>query len=212
MNLTLRISSSEKRLIKHLELFFKSHYPDDTLVSHGLLHHRRVWDYAKDLIKCVYREKEMTDPLLTDKLLIACYLHDIGMTIETGEKHGCHSRAFCEIFLTQNNLDNSLYADVLQAVEDHDNKEFTGNAARSEILNILTTADDLDAFGMTGVERYLEIYRLRGITGSEAGARILENSHNRFRNFEQYFGKYPELFEKHKNRYMILVDHFSSCY
>jgi HD superfamily phosphodiesterase len=204
------IKNSEEAFIPLLENFFKKNYSKDKLISHGLDHHRRVWDYAKELL--CYREKDGNefDLMFTQKLLIACYLHDIGMSIDTGVKHGHHSRALCIKFLREQNLDESDYEDLLSAIEYHDNKEYPGIKDQDLLLTILSVADDLDAFGETGISRYLEIYNERGIDTVCLGKTIRDNARKRFENFEKNFRKYPALVEKHRKRYLVLDIYFKT--
>ena len=58
----------------------------------------------------------------------------------------------------------------------------------NDLLNILSVADDLDAFGYTGIYRYSEIYLTRGISPKEIGNLIRENASRRYHNFEKIFG------------------------
>jgi len=44
------INSIEKSHKKQIENFFLTIYPLNQLISHGLSHHRRVWENAKELI------------------------------------------------------------------------------------------------------------------------------------------------------------------
>jgi len=51
MDLNGSIESAEKKYKQILEDFFISVYTEKHLSSHGIDHHRRVWNYAKDLIR-----------------------------------------------------------------------------------------------------------------------------------------------------------------
>jgi len=198
-----------KTLKPELENFFSRHYPAETLRSHGLDHHRRVWEYAKELLK--YKESDglCFDRTFIQKLMIGCYLHDIGMSIDPGIRHGRHSRELCKRFLKDQNLKETDYQDLLQAVESHDDKEYSGSAGNDMLSTLLTIADDLDAFGETGISRYLEIYRERGIEKEILGKAICENAEKRFRNFGKVFSKHTSLVEKYRERYRVLIDYFS---
>ncbi len=153
--------------------------------------------------------KDISDPLFVEKLLIACYLHDVGMAIDTGSKHGHLSRKICEDFIFQEKIDPADYADLLEAIENHDNKEYKGNQQDNRLLLYLTVADDLDAFGYTGILRYADIYLERGVSLTDLGGMVMENSGKRFQNFEKAFSDYPELVEKHRTRYQVLLRFFS---
>ena len=127
------------------------------------------------------------------------------MSVEKGERHGGHSSSICSEFLKQNSLHASDYQDVLEAIKHHDDKDYGATPVENKIFYILTAADDLDAFGTDGAERYLEIYRLRGIQEDKINEKIIANALNRFRNFELNYSLFPDLISKHKRRYEALV-------
>jgi hypothetical protein len=131
------------------------------------------------------------------------------MSVDTGVRHGHQSRELCVRFLKENNLKESDYDDVLQAIENHDNKEYRDSAAKFDLLTILSTADDLDAFGFTGIYRYVEIYLARDMGMEQIGHRVMENATKRFDNFEKLFGFSYSILQKHKKRYNILINFFS---
>jgi hypothetical protein len=206
MDLTDIIFKTEEKYISSVEAFFHEKWGDTKLWSHDLSHHRRVWSYAKELLQ--YRD--ISDPLFVEKLLIACYLHDAGMAIDPGSKHGVTSRKLCKDFLVKNKMNLSDYQDVLDAIVNHDNKEYIESPAGNNLLLLLTVADDLDAFGYTGILRYADIYMQRGVSQDNLGRLVLENSEKRFRNFEKVFMGIPKLVDRHRNRYMILQEFYSA--
>ncbi len=201
------IKSSEERLQQQLEEFFICKWQLTRLWSHDISHHQRVWGYAKELLGL---SESVIDQSFTDKLLIACYLHDLGMTVDAGEKHGIHSMKLCEEFLSENEMDSANFADLLQTIENHDKKDYNGSPSHNKLFLMLSVADDLDAFGETGIARYQEIYLARGIKPEDIGPLILENAARRFRNFETSFSQYPKLIEKYRKSYMELHDYFQS--
>ncbi|NMC38485.1 MAG: HD domain-containing protein [Bacteroidales bacterium] len=222
MNLNNLISGSEKRYRKKLENFFTLKWGDTFLWSHGLDHHKRVWHYAKELLAASasvvagrnkFSETNVSDEpgnIDTDKLIMACYLHDLGMAADKGTRHGYLSREFGRIFLDEERLKIHEFTDLLDALEFHDNKEYKNDPSTgNELLKILSVADDLDAFGYIGIYRFLEIYLARRIDASVIGSEILKNAAGRFRYFEINYRHYDELYKKHKKRYMILDDFFS---
>jgi HD superfamily phosphodiesterase len=143
------------------------------------------------------------------KTMIACYLHDLGMTITTGVDHGVHSRNLAAEFLSELSMDLPGFTDMLDAIEKHDNKEYSsGPEEKNKILVILSAADDMDAYGHIGIYRYLEIYIERGVPPEKIADEIRKNAANRFRNLESQFGNYSALIEKHRKRYLILDDFF----
>jgi hypothetical protein len=150
----------------------------------------------------------ISDPTLPFKLIIVCYLHDIGMSVDPGIRHGHHSRDLCLTFLERNNLNKNDYQNVLLAIENHDNKEYYSFDGFYDLLTILSVADDLDAFGFTGIYRYSEIYLTRGINPLEIGNLIRENAAKRFDNFNKTFGFSEELRHKHEKRFDTLITFF----
>jgi HD superfamily phosphodiesterase len=96
MNLNNLVSGSETKYRKKPELFFTRKWGDTMLWSHNLDHHRRVWHYAKELLAASEvtsagknessETNEFAGPgkIDTDKLIMACYLHDLGMSASSG--------------------------------------------------------------------------------------------------------------------------------
>jgi hypothetical protein len=208
MNLTEAIESAELRFKQILEDFFISVFDEKDLSSHGIYHHRRVWSYARELLFIHNRKSNSDLSHLPVKLIIACYLHDIGMSVDQGTRHGKHSKEFCLQFLAENNLKKDDFFDVLETIENHDRKDYSTETVISDLLDILSVADDLDAFGYAGIFRYSEIYLKRGIPPSEIGYLILKNAAMRFDNFVRTYADCSEYIHKHKIRYDILDSFF----
>jgi hypothetical protein len=208
MNLTALVESAELRLKQVLEDFFVSLYDEKNLISHGIDHHRRVWNYAKELLTTRLIQSKLRPACDPSKLIIACYLHDIGMSVEPGPRHGILSRELCHQFLKKYNLPEYLYEDVLDTIENHDRKDYTSKSGSKDLLTVLSVADDLDAFGFTGIYRYSEIYLTRGINQAQLGHLILENAEMRFKNFEDIYGFQNFYVKFHRKRYGILTDFF----
>lgn len=197
-----KLTAAERIYKPLLEDFFIQTWGPTILYSHDIEHHRRVWKYAGELFLSAG-----PDDLHAEKLIVASYLHDLGMATDRGERHGSASRELCKSFLERNKMDILLYSDVLDAIANHDDKEYKNPSANnSHLLRILSAADDLDALGHIGVYRYLEIYLARGIDPGIIGYEIIRNASVRFANFESGFVNYPSLVEKHKLRFLILHD------
>jgi hypothetical protein len=209
MNLTDTSESAELKFKQILVDFFISVYDEKSLTSHGIEHHRRVWNYAKELTELTEVPDLKHDIINPRNLIIACYLHDIGMSVDPGLRHGHHSRDMCIRFLEMNHLEKSDFQDVLLAIEKHDNKEYKTSSGIIDLLTILSVADDLDAFGLTGVYRYSEIYLRRGIRPEEIGYKIMKNADGRFENFKNIFGFSEKLLQKHRMRYKTLINFFT---
>jgi len=208
MNLIDIIESAELKLKQLLEDYFIATYNNLALSSHGIDHHRRVWQYSRELLPLFADKKVAILNNLPSKLIIASYLHDIGMSVETGIRHGKYSKDLCINFLTKNNLPIDNYQDVLEAIEHHDRKKYSTRKSGNNILTILSLADDLDAFGFIGIYRYLEIYLVRGITTENIGNMIIVNAKQRFDNLLNTFTANDELVQKHERRYRILNNFF----
>jgi len=202
------INSIEKSLKQQIETFFLSVYPVSHLVSHGLEHHRRVWEYAKELISNSGISQDESDPLFFRKIMIACYFHDIGMSADPGVRHGAISREQCTIYLRSNGISPIEHKDTLEAIEHHDNKEYTSLPSDNKILTILSVADDLDAFGFIGIFRYIEVYLERNVPAEEIGYLIMENASRRFDNFVNIFGSSSEYVQMQRIRFEVLVNFF----
>ncbi len=209
MNLTSQIESAELQFQQLLEDFFISIYDERLLPSHGIDHHRRVWHHAKELLKIFpFRNNDLA-LRLPSKLIIACYLHDIGMSVDQGIRHGQFSKAICNTFLKENKLIEEDYYDVLETIENHDLKDYSEYKAYNELHTILSAADDLDAFGFTGIYRYAEIYHLRGVKPDEIGKSIKVNASKRFDHFIRTFGKNSSQANQQRIKYKILDDFFT---
>jgi len=210
MNLAVKIESAEDKYRQILEEYFIKTWGDTALFSHDIEHHRRVWHYAKELLSEAGTNEKNIIPFSIDKLLIACYLHDLGMAIDAGESHGIISSNLFREFINENGLSESEFADAITAISVHDNKENISADSFPDLISFLTIADDLDAYGYIGILRYLEIYLLRGISPSEIGYKIRDNAAKRFARFRSVFGNNPELFKKNEVRFKLLDDFFYS--
>jgi HD superfamily phosphodiesterase len=210
MPLSEKIASSESLYKKILEEFFSGISDSSFLPSHGIDHHKRVWYYAKEIMKKLEIHGFAFEESLTCKLIIACFLHDSGMAIDTGFKHGPEGRKICERFLKEQNLSITEFTDVLEAIENHDNKEYSVINRPDNLLTILCVADDLDALGFIGIYRYLEIYIKREMPLQDIGDLIIKNSENRFQNFLNTYGFNAGFVEEHTKRYAIVSSFFNS--
>lgn len=209
MDLAETIISAENKYRQILEDFFLKTWSATVQSSHNIDHHRRVWHYAKELLAVATDLQIISNPVQPEKLIIACYLHDIGMSTDPGIKHGRHGSELCREFLAKNHINNTDFGEVLHAIENHDDKDYSDPSAPDPLLAILSVADDLDAFGRIGIFRYSEIYLTRGVPPNLTGYRIIENAGKRFRNFETLFGRSAAVFKKHQQRYLLLDDFFN---
>lgn len=195
--------------------YLHSLYSNVHLPSHDMSHHQRVWTYSKELLGEIHAESTMLQ-FTEEQVLVACMFHDTGLVVDASERHGHQSKVFCQQFLN-NNSEPSLLGieEVLHTIHHHDDKSLKPQSSFTKVteltlLDIVSTADDLDAFGLVGVIRYLEIYALRGISFDEMPKRIIPNLQNRFENFRFKFSAFPNLIEKHQKRYLLTSDFFKS--
>jgi len=155
------------------------------------------------------------DQTTISQALIACMFHDTGLIKDSSENHGFQSRLYCEQFFSTNpvlSIENKEI--VLSAVELHDDKslkDFNDSNLNSfqDIHSLVSAADDLDAFGLIGVFRYLEIYLIRGIPLRELPAKVMVNLQNRFINFEKGFSVMSQFVESNRVKYLVAYNFFS---
>jgi hypothetical protein len=209
MNQTVSVESAELMFKQILEDFFVSVYDEKHLPSHGIDHHRRVWAYAKELLFVPFGEYNTLPDCDPSRLIIACYLHDVGMSLEPGPRHGRHSRELCTRFLDEYKLNLDEYEDVLHAIENHDIKDYQSESLRNDLMTVLTVADDLDAFGFTGIYRYSEICLTRGLTPVQTGPLIIDNAGRRYENLEKLYGPDNNFVRNNRKRYEILINFFT---
>ena len=183
------------------------------LPSHDHLHHYRVWSYAKDLMIMLEESGCRISPELPQQLILAAFFHDTGLIYTHDEKHGLESRRLCEEFFRKG--DHPLpegFSEILYAIEHHDDKSLRVRSITGEpelqVLRILSTSDDLDAFGYTGIYRYAEIYLCRRINPKELPVRILENLNNRFNNLKSIFGPLTHFIDRQEIRYWITYEFY----
>ncbi len=138
-------------------------------------------------------------------------LHDTGMSITLSARHGHESRRLAEHFFEETGPP-PLRGAILEAIERHDEKDYRHRIDTStptgRILMPLAIADDLDAFGHTGIFRYFEIYALRRLPPDTMAPRIVDNLDKRFANMRPALEKVPALLRHHEERYHITRDFF----
>jgi HD superfamily phosphodiesterase len=194
-----------------LSSYCKKLFKEVFLPSHDHLHHHRVWAFAKQILNVLNDSGQKIPSILPEQLIIACFFHDTGLTVTTDERHGTESRRLLKKFgtLKVGTLESQplKFQTILDAVEHHDDKSFTGQKGNSAIepglLDILTAADDLDALGVIGIYRYAEIYLLRGITPEELPMRVLSNLKDRMDKFQTTFREYPDFTKIHLERFDV---------
>jgi len=178
--------------------------------SHNHLHHTRVWDNAALLLGRLYEAGIVTDPGMAEKAIIAAFFHDTGLTVNRGPDHGRESRQLCSAFLETTGITGADRLEILNAVEMHDNKNYPGHSDPASLAAILSVADDMDAFGETGIGRYEEIYSMRGIPAGEIPGMIVPNVMSRLSHLESTYHMFPDLVEEMRDRAITVINHFTS--
>lgn len=185
-------------------LFQDAHMP-----SHDHLHHARVWENASILLSKLSDAGMVTDRFMAEKAIIASFFHDTGLTVNTGPDHGRESRHLCGRFLNNTDLPENERSEILDAVEKHDDKDYSGSSDPATLAAILSVADDMDAFGADGIERYIEIYSLRGITEDDLPSMVISNVTSRLRHLASTYGMFPDLVESQRKRAEKVSEHFT---
>lgn len=203
------IEAAEKKYRHRLTQECSSLFNNTHLPSHDHLHHARVWDNASLLLSRLYDSGLVTDPRLAEKAIIAAYFHDTGLTVNKGTGHGTESRQICIKFLNKCDLGISDRNEILDAVEKHDDKSYRKLSDPSSLAAIISVADDMDAFGITGIGRYIEIYSVRGVSDEAMPEMVISNINARFRHLESTYSIFPDLVEEQKRRVETVTDYFS---
>ncbi|HDP54380.1 MAG TPA: HD domain-containing protein [Bacteroidetes bacterium] len=212
--MAMQINSVEAKWLSPICSFVKTLYKSAHIPSHDISHHLRVWHICNNLVKRPLISQNLNPAISSEHLIVACLFHDTGLTVDKSERHGYASAKFCSDFFKktpQLAVDNLRM--VLYAIEHHDDKSiqqanFKDLPPELQLTRILSTADDLDAFGLIGVYRYVEIYVLRGIALHHMPAKVLMNIANRHKNFTNLVGVNTAFYQKHTRRYAVTVDFF----
>ena|SRR3989344_5401516 len=204
------ITDIEKKWLNLLYEYCKKEFSKVNLASHDHTHHRRVWNYAKQIFIELESIGYKVNVNNIEKSIIAIFFHDVGLTRTINEiGHGVESRKLCSQFFRQNLLKTpENFEEVLKAIEKHDDKEYKSivyskKLNRDNIMSILCVSDDLDAFGELGTLRYAEIYLLRDNNLKTLPERVIKNLDKRFQNFLAVYGDLKNLVKKQKKRYLL---------
>ena len=203
------ITQAEEKWLKILAHHCEDLFKKKIIPSHDHSHHLRVWKFAKEIMKAIHQEMKINYELI-EASLIAAMFHDTGLSITLDENHGKESRKLCEQYFKENNIEKPvLFEELLEAIELHDNKNYTQNISEpASLLSIICNADDLDAFGKIGVIRYTDIYFLRDIPINGLADSVIQNLDKRFSNFERNYQTFRALYNKHKDRYLVCRNFF----
>lgn len=209
-----RLDRVEEKWLPDLFYYCKEVFKESYLPSHDENHHLRVWHIAKNLIKELELEGYTFTISKIERIILTLFFHDTGMSVQTGPDHGKYSRKIAERFFES--LEKSIEGkeEILTVIEKHDEKEYRNRSqevshAPDSLFSLVSTSDDLDAFGITGIYRYAEIYLWRGVSFTDLSNKILENSKNRYHFFIDVYGFLERFVAKQMIRYQILQKFFS---
>lgn len=182
------------------------------LPSHDETHHLRVWNYAKSLLQYAVKQEVSVSETDIERLMIAVFFHDQGMSQSMSKEHGQISRHICKAFFQTPNMQApSGFDTILEAIEKHDQKDYSSTHKATsdfDIQKLLNIADDLDALGIAGAYRYLEIYLLRNVKIELLSEAILTNLSSRFQHFSDTFAHTPALVKAQSHRYTATRNYF----
>jgi hypothetical protein len=208
------ISQAEKKwldslCLHDLEIFSGIHLP-----SHDHTHHLRVWQFARELVMVRVEEGKQFSQQDLELLILAVFFHDTGMSRTQHARHGIVSREFCEAFIRVNQLSEMAgITGLLEAVEKHDDKEYTQtHPDPASLLTLLNLADDLDAFGLVGVYRYAEIYLMRGISLDDIPGKVLLNLDTRYNHLIGLLPPASKAYaERCRNRFLLTRNFYEAA-
>ena len=204
------VSAAEAKHKPALMILCRRLFESAPMPSHDHLHHSRVWENAKVLLGRLHDAGMISDPLIAEKAIIAAFLHDTGLTLNREPDHGVQSRQICSKFLMTTDLSEADQEEILDAVEKHDDKDYTGASDPASLAAVISAADDMDAFGHEGIGRYAEIYMLRGIPPDELPRKVIANAESRFRHLEMTYSMFPDLILAEKKRVETLIGYYKN--
>jgi hypothetical protein len=217
-NLAKLIKNTENKWLRPLFDVCCTRFTGVHMPSHDHIHHLRVWNYAKELVLYLHGNGVAVSETDLEQLIVAVFFHDQGMSQTPSAEHGKISRGLCKQFFKDQNLELLRGFDtVLQAIEDHDKKNYVvpENVPlvqqfddESRLLKMLNIADDLDAFGRVGTYRYMEIYLMRGTELTELSEKVVSNLQTRFAFFTSLVGSKGVLYKHHHLRFMETRNYF----
>lgn len=214
MDLLSELKIVEENWLTVLNNTCRNNFKQINLPSHNEDHHYRVWLNAKELLMELNNISVKFNRSDITKILMASFFHDTGMSVNIDKSHGHESKKICERFLKENNPSEINNAgELLDVIENHDEKEYKNQFAVSNdqknLFKILSICDDLDAFGITGAYRYIEIYLQRDIQIEDIASQVLKNLTGRMNYFTKSFG-YLEIFhDKHIKRAYLTKKFFT---
>jgi HD superfamily phosphodiesterase len=208
-NLEKIITNIEERWLQKLFNSCEKQFSNSHLPSHDQYHHLRVWNNAKTLLYNLPAGYVINEELI-ERLIISVFFHDQGMSITPSKEHGKISRQLCKTFFEENHFSiPPHFEDILDSIEKHDLKNYSTLKTEKTIglIQLLNIADDMDAFGIVGAYRYLEIYLMRKISATELHETVIENLNGRFGHLSTLF-TFNKQFVKSQNMRFIATRNF----
>jgi len=189
-------------------------FSETFIPSHDHKHHQRVWNICKLILIELDRFNAVADQSLVEGIMLAAWFHDTGMVIDSGIRHGALGREAFETFIRNTaSAEPEPYSQILEAIEFHDTKgpsvyqELKPGTAPG-ILGILSMADDLDAWGVIGIYRYVEIYLKREVPVEDLGIKILANVRKRYNHIVESCVALPGIIDPYRTSYQIIEEFF----
>ncbi len=210
-----KIHRIEAKHLLHLYHHLENLFMNVSLPSHDLQHHIRVWLHCRGLLVELHKAGFQIPEQLIENAIFACFFHDTGLTKTLDEQHGIQGAELCKQYINQyitiSEIDKIL---ITKAVELHDDKSVKQQPVTKpdDMLNLVllvSTADDLDALGLTGVFRYTEIYLKRGISMDQLPRKVMANLRNRFTSFTNAYSSLHQYSDKQRQRYVETMDFFT---
>ena len=206
------IKNAETKWLGQLQAHCQDVFKGVHLPSHDETHHTRVWKHAKDLLLQMAKNGTEFNEKEIEKLMIALFFHDTGMSATMQKDHGKISRRIAKDFLKDKELHTFELDEILVAIENHDQKDYktSGLPGKPEFntQSLLNISDDLDALGIVGAYRYTEIYLLRNTPFRELPDIILENLQGRFQHMKDFLSFSPNYLKAQNLRYMATRNYF----
>ena len=230
-----QIREAENRWYAKLRDHCKQIFSGVFLPSHDEVHHSRVWFHARNLLQLIHEKgtgpvddsrpeadsgpdaEPLPARVNPEELILSVFFHDTGLSKNAGEKHGMESMQLFDEFRESNRelfgqFANSSIQRIRHAIKHHDDKSSTQDTWKAmsapDLLNLLSSADDMDAYGLLGIYRYAEIYLLRGIKPEDLPARVCANVRNRFENLEKNFSTLPGFLKDQRSRYLQVYEFY----
>lgn len=212
-NTKKNLKSLESKWFESFHSGSEACFREINLPSHNHRHHHRVWQFVKFILGHLETKGIVFNRQELSNLMLASFFHDTGMSLTFDESHGKAGADICRQFMESSNMNINEFLSALEAIEKHDDKQYLQLKTldnKPSIVLILSTADDLDAFGFIGILRYAEIYLLRGTDLKDIPEKVINNAERRFLHLKKTFCHFETLVEQQRPRYEELIKFYES--